>query len=371
QRDMIEEEVVSRLRAPRLNCKVRDALSGRVISFSEVGDPEGNAILMCTGLGLTRYVSELFHELAIALHIRIITIERPGIGASEAHSPYDATGPLAWPNDVRTVCHHIGVRKFSILAHSAGAAYGMAVALTLPQMVRGKVHLMAPWIPPSQLEGLNAEAVGSRVGRSQRILRKLPTPVIRMANLPMVNAAAASMKPLKPSKTSRRQKRAYDDVSNSPQSQSSRSRHPGIRHSMILMDHYLPNNCPYDLTTGHPLISGNRADPVARAAWSRRMAQRTWELAITDGNPAVDLLVCIERDRKVGFSFFDVPLDIVITHGSEDTRIPLEHVRWLAENLNRRNRCELRVLDGQGHSLMADSAIVSSVLAEIAAAWDR
>lgn len=92
--DSVDLDVDRFLNAPRLSQKIRHPTTGRVISFSEVGDPKGFAIFVCVGMGLTRYVSCFYDQLAITLRLRLITPDRPGCGGSES----DPNGtPLGWP----------------------------------------------------------------------------------------------------------------------------------------------------------------------------------------------------------------------------------------------------------------------------------
>jgi hypothetical protein len=94
--DSIDDTVEAYLRSPRLSQKIRHPHTGRVISFSEVGDPEGSAVFCCVGMGLTRYITAFYDELAVTLKLRLITPDRPGIGDSEACADGSAT-PLSWP----------------------------------------------------------------------------------------------------------------------------------------------------------------------------------------------------------------------------------------------------------------------------------
>lgn len=92
--DSIDMEVEGYLNSPRLSQKIRHPQTGRVISFSEVGDPQGFAIFVCVGMGLTRYVMAFYDQLALTLKLRLITPDRPGIGGSQI----DPNGtPLSWP----------------------------------------------------------------------------------------------------------------------------------------------------------------------------------------------------------------------------------------------------------------------------------
>ncbi|KAF4996134.1 hypothetical protein FDECE_12558, partial [Fusarium decemcellulare] len=140
--DSVDDAVESYLCSPRLSQKIRHPQTGRVISFSEVGDSEGSAVFCCVGMGLTRYITAFYDELALTLKLRLITPDRPGVGDSEPYSDGTAT-PLSWPDDVYAICQALKITKFSILAHSAGAIYALATALRMPQHIRGRIHLLA------------------------------------------------------------------------------------------------------------------------------------------------------------------------------------------------------------------------------------
>ena len=98
-----------------------------------------------------------------------------------------------------------------------------------------------------------------------------------------------------------------------------------------------------------------------------RLTQTIWEAATTSANPAVDLLVCLERRQEIGFRYVDIRKSVVIHHGSRDSRVPVENIRWLS---NMMPNCEMRVLEGEGHGLMASATVMSSVLTEMAKEWD-
>lgn len=94
--DSIDDAVEAYMRSPRLSQKIKHPQTGRVISFSEVGDSEGSAVFCCVGMGLTRYITAFYDELALTLKLRLITPDRPGVGDSEAYAEGTAT-PLSWP----------------------------------------------------------------------------------------------------------------------------------------------------------------------------------------------------------------------------------------------------------------------------------
>jgi len=104
--DSIDDAVDAYLCSPRLSQKIRHPQTGRTISFSEVGDSEGFAVFCCVGMGLTRYITAFYDELALTLKLRLITPDRPGVGDSEPYNDGTAT-PLSWP----------GTRIFTIISN--------------------------------------------------------------------------------------------------------------------------------------------------------------------------------------------------------------------------------------------------------------
>ncbi|PPJ61321.1 hypothetical protein CBER1_05093 [Cercospora berteroae] len=439
RRDSIDGAVSEYLQAPRLNRRVKNLPSGRVIAYSEVGDPKGAAVFICVGMGLTRYVTAFYDELATTLRLRLITIDRPGVGGSDPYPPSDKSGPLNWPEDVLTICQHLGIIKFSILAHSAGAIYALATALILPHLIRGKVHLLAPWVPPSQLEAIShptsSAPPANPLPRSQRFLRVLPTPFLKAANASFMTATSASLKPVSkranrstPTKPSPKRPVNGDESLQDKPSGRERPEH-NRRESMMLMDQYMPSTNPLDnfpipvqeeqedeekrqrgslvlTATAKPmdpsfayasigLHAAEHAERERQVEYTSRLTQATWDMATRDSNPATDLLVCLERHRDVGFRYTDVAREVVITHGSEDKRVPVANVKWLAEQMNRRalgatiergsgrdsrdswvstarGGCEVRILNGEGHGLMASPVIMGDILEEIArTAYER
>ena len=309
-------------------------------------------------------------------------------------------------DDVLLICSALNITKFSILAHSAGAIYALATALRIPQHIRGKVHLLAPWIPPSQMEpiGLHQDPPpAAQLPKSQRFLRALPAPFLKVANSSFLSATSASLSPnlgtpnLRKKRKSRESRESRENRSESPGPNELRNSQDRLSKSIrseniMLMDREIPNGIPNGSamslvrnggspTFQHPLsgvVNHQRSvsaparrqeedDPEFRRAYDERLTLNIWANATTNANPAVDLLVCLERSQSIGFRYVDITRAVVIHHGSKDSRVPLENVKWLG---NMMRRCEVRVLDGEGHGLMASAAVMGGVLTEMAKEWD-
>lgn len=94
--DSLDDAVDTYLSAPRLSMKVTHPQTGRVIAYSDVGDPNGHVVICCVGMGLTRYLTVFYDELARTLKLRLITLDRPGVGESGPCTAETGT-PLNWP----------------------------------------------------------------------------------------------------------------------------------------------------------------------------------------------------------------------------------------------------------------------------------
>ncbi|CUS14868.1 unnamed protein product [Tuber aestivum] len=391
--DSIDDAVDSYLCSPRLSQKIRMPTTGRIISFSEVGDPSGFAVFVCVGMGLTRYVTAFYDELALTLGLRLITPDRPGVGESEGIDENERT-VLNWPDDVLYICQSLKITKFSILAHSAGAIYALATALRMPGHIRGKIHLLAPWIPPSQIEGVagagkeGEEKVGS-IPTAQRILRALPTPILKAANSSFMSATSSSLTTSLPRTggrdRSRKNRRAASVAGGDMRKGDSPGKdRPGkgnadmpsgpLSPTLVAAKNGIGKDGAAVTATEKPspeeaVIAAALASAAERErqmSYDERLTHAIWTLSTRNANPAVDLLVCLERNRPVGFRYVDITRAVVIHHGARDTRVPVENVKWLGKTMR---RCDVRILDGEGHGLMASAVVMGGVLDEIAAEW--
>lgn len=415
--DSVDDAVESYLCSPRLSQKIRHPQTGRVISFSEVGDPNGSAVFCCVGMGLTRYITAFYDELALTLKLRLITPDRPGVGDSEPYAEGTAT-PLGWPDDVYAICQALKITKFSILAHSAGAIYALATALRMPQHIRGRIHLLAPWIPPSQMNVFGASTTTplpptNAIPTSQKILRALPTPFLKAANSSFMTATSSSITSSLPKqKRAKREKKgnaaaaaAKEKEAKALQAAENKENHghasPNNQGADEDMDRIRPTGTgpstmsPTSQTNGHrhhrsnssqygsrrhsekddnvlsaaaALANSQQAERERQQTYDNRLTHAIWQLATTGANPAVDLLVCLERRHTIGFRYVDITRPVVIHHGSRDTRVPVDNVRWLGKTMR---RCEVRVLEGEGHGLMASAQVMGGILMEVSREWEE
>ncbi|KPI38015.1 uncharacterized protein AB675_3085 [Cyphellophora attinorum] len=365
----ISDEVETFLSASRLTQKLRHPRTGRTIAFSEVGDPNGFVVFCCVGMGLTRFIMTFYDELARSLRLRLLTPDRPGVGESEA-VPERLNNPLTWVDDVSAICEALEITRFSLLAHSAGTIYAMATALKLPQFVRGRIHLLAPWIPPSQMPksgttGPDAQPV-AMLPMSHRVLSVLPTSMLKIANSRFLSTTSASVD-TKPTAAKRSKQvdilereisQTYAELNTSSfdlpreidKSQVFRNVNKDGRSNTPSPELNRPT-----AVNGSSRPASPRLTSEARAVlYNRQLTHRIWTLATHNANPALDLMTCLERKKTIGFRYADITRAIVMRHGAKDNRVPLDNVKFLDSILK---RSELRILEDEGHSLMRMPAL--------------
>ncbi|GAA5863430.1 hypothetical protein JCM1840_007524 [Sporobolomyces johnsonii] len=153
----VERELATLLKSPRLTRLItlrRQPNTGLTVSLADVGSPTGNPVVVFLGLGSVRYLLALYDELAEVFNLRLICLDRWGLGRTST-VPDSQRGFVEWASVVDEVLtDHLALKRYSILAHSAGAPYAVASALRTASspgkvQVHGSLHLLAPWVSTS------------------------------------------------------------------------------------------------------------------------------------------------------------------------------------------------------------------------------
>ena len=101
---------------------------GRRLGVAEYGDPRGIAVLAFHGLPGSRRQRHPDDSIAAALGARMVHVDRPGFGRSDAQR---ARTLLDWTADVRHLCDALALDRVRIVGVSAGGPYALACAATL------------------------------------------------------------------------------------------------------------------------------------------------------------------------------------------------------------------------------------------------
>ncbi len=169
----IERELANLLKSPRLTKMLalrRAPNAGLSVSLADVGAAGGHPVVVFLGLGCVRYLIALYDELATAFGLRLICVDRWGLGKT-GDVPDEKRGFNEWATVLEEVVEQLGLTRYSVLAHSAGAPYSLASALRSPDQIQGSIHLLAPWV----------SAAADSLAGPYKYLKYVPTGVIKTA----------------------------------------------------------------------------------------------------------------------------------------------------------------------------------------------
>lgn len=127
--------------------------NGRRLSFAEFGSPRGEAIVWMHGTpGSRRQIPLEARRYAERHGLRIIGVDRPGIGSSTAHL-YDRIAD--WVPDLELLLDALAVDDCRLVGLSGGAPYVLAAGALLPERVHGLGVLggVVPTRGPDAAEG--------------------------------------------------------------------------------------------------------------------------------------------------------------------------------------------------------------------------
>lgn len=412
-RDVAERELAALIRSPRLTRLVRLQRSpnqGLTVSLADVGDPAGHPVIVFLGLGCVRYLVALYDDIALALGLRLICLDRWGLGRT-SEVPDKQRGFDEWATIVQEAADQLELRTFSLLAHSAGAPYALAVALAMPDRVVGAIHLLAPWLSVS----------GESLAGAYKYLRYVPTSVIKTAQAaewkmqawrlgkpptPVSHSAvgydhradklsiAPSLSPshtngariprsgshLELKQTSTATSLEEREMGRTTPDGSVFGAGPRQRSSFYAADAFVTPPRPSSSMRGHltptssarPAALARRAssDSQASALESPTSALSPRSSSSGDGlanallrashaeslrGSTSDLLVILERTAKPESSYTRLTQGVKVWQGDKDDRISLSSVKALETTLK---DCRVKVVAGADHSLMTSESLL-------------
>lgn len=105
---------------------------GRIIEALEQGNTHGRPVIYLHSTPGSARERNGFDELYQQHNIRLLSVNRPGIGASTASNDWNA---LTFANDLLQLMDHLAIDKAAIIGFSAGGLYGCAFAHQHPERV--------------------------------------------------------------------------------------------------------------------------------------------------------------------------------------------------------------------------------------------
>jgi pimeloyl-ACP methyl ester carboxylesterase len=106
---------------------------GRRLAYRQYGPPAGAPVLYLPGTPSCTTEWRMWpHGIADDLDLRVIAVDRPGLGGSDPQRHRRITD---WPADVEALADALGLSRFAILGYSGGVPYALACAEALPERV--------------------------------------------------------------------------------------------------------------------------------------------------------------------------------------------------------------------------------------------
>ncbi|HVU73065.1 MAG TPA: alpha/beta hydrolase [Mycobacteriales bacterium] len=278
---------MSEVLPPRLEGTVRVA-PDRVLGWAQFGDANGLPFIWLHGTpGARRQIPPEARTFALRHGMRIVGIDRPGVGKS---TPHLYANVREFADDVRTLADAMGFEKFAVIGLSGGGPYALACAATMPDRVVAVASLggVAPTVGPNAIHG-------GLVGFGERFAS-----VVKLLRVPLGFGLATLLKVLRP-------------VGNPALHLYARVSPPGDR--ALLERPEFAAMFLDDILGRHEHFSAALSDVV---------------------------LFC----RDWGFELSDVKAPVVWWHGDADHIIPFSHGQHMVERLP---DAELRVLPGESH----------------------
>lgn len=265
---------------------VRD---GRRLSFAEYGTPRGEALVWMHGTpGSRRQIPFEARRYAEEHGLRIVGVDRPGIGSSTPHLYPEL---LDWTHDLVMLLDALAIEDVRVIGLSGGGPYALAAGAALPERVCGVGVLggVAPTRGPDA-------AAGGVIQLAVRL-----APLIALARVPMGMALTAGIRLVKPLAG------------------------PGLDLYAALQpagDKKLLGRPEFKAMFLDDLLNGSRFQTSA---------------------PLNDLVLFT---RDWGFGPSDVSAPVVWWHGDADHIVPFAHGEHMVARLP---HAELRVIDGESH----------------------
>lgn len=269
------------------------------LGYAEYGDPLGVPVLHFHGTPSSRLEVNQpdIHEGLAAAGIRLIAIDRPGIGLS-GFTRYTLS---SWPDMVVAFADAVGIETFSVSGVSSGGKYVAACAWKIPDRLHGAVIISGTC--PLDRPGAR-EALGKRLRLAYALADKAP----------WLFQAVLWKFARNTRKSQGRMRSVFSDLPDAD--------------AALLAD---------------PHVADHLRTAIVEAFRS--------------GTRGVSLDWALEA-RPWGFALEDIRMPVDIWHGEADTLVPVEHGRILEQAIpgSRAEFCS-----GEGHLSMVANFFVAAV----------
>ncbi|KAJ5986740.1 hypothetical protein N7451_011105 [Penicillium sp. IBT 35674x] len=114
------------------------------VSFADIGYETGPALLFMPGMFSSRYLGVPLHVIAERAGVRLLVVDRPGMGAS-TDVPLSQR-VAAWTDILPRLLAHLKIPRVNLVAHSAGTMYLLNTWAQCRDYVNPNIAVIAPWV---------------------------------------------------------------------------------------------------------------------------------------------------------------------------------------------------------------------------------
>jgi pimeloyl-ACP methyl ester carboxylesterase len=145
--------------------------SGLTLAVAEYGVPDGVPVFFFHGWPSARMQGALFHEAALGVGVRVLAVDRPGVGKS---TPQANRRLVDWPPLLRELAAALALDRVRVLGVSGGGPYALASAWGAPELVEAAAVVCGA--PPLTELGPDGLTLAYRImlaahGRSRKAMR--------------------------------------------------------------------------------------------------------------------------------------------------------------------------------------------------------
>ncbi|GAA3191249.1 MULTISPECIES: alpha/beta fold hydrolase [Streptomyces] len=122
---------------------------GRLLGWAEWGPADGRPVVLCPGAATSRWLG-FGADVVDGLGVRLVSVDRPGLGASSPAPGRTLTGFAA---DLAALCRARGLGRPAVVGNSQGAPFALACAVA---GVAGSLALVSAADEVATADGLDA-----------------------------------------------------------------------------------------------------------------------------------------------------------------------------------------------------------------------
>ncbi|KAL5336979.1 Alpha/Beta hydrolase protein [Aspergillus crustosus] len=117
------------------------------VSYADIGCATGPTLLYLPGMFASRYLGIPMHLMAERAGVRLVVVDRPGMGASTNVEPGDRIA--VWLDMLPRLLAHLNIQRVNLVSHSAGAIFLLNTWARYRELIAPVVTLLAPWVDPA------------------------------------------------------------------------------------------------------------------------------------------------------------------------------------------------------------------------------